>query len=150
MTSHFFLQHLYRSHGHQLWSSWWKECSYATMPAPRSVETLSDDGCEDPPTLAAVNRLSDDECAAPPVGQSRSSRQAKRKSLQEGRDLAAATQRLRVVVNSNCKCKSVECRQPFRDSHEFKKLLELRMRIWNMDTHAANQEAGWLVLFLNK
>lgn len=108
------------------------------------VAELSDAESEGP-QLAAVDRLSDDEDAIapppPPVAPRKFARAQKRKTLEESRNVAAATQRLRVVIQSNCKCKAVECRAPFRDQSEFNKLLALRLRLWGMGKAQADEEA---------
>ena len=106
------------------------------------VAELSDAENEGP-QLAAVDRLSDDEdaIAPPPVAPRKFARAQKRKTLEESRNVAAATQRLRVVIQSNCKCKAVECRAPFRDHSEFNKLLALRLRLWGMSKAQADEEA---------
>ena len=108
------------------------------------VAELSD-AEDEGPQLAAVDTLSDecesDAIAPPPVASRKFARAEKRKTLDESRNVAAATQKLRAVVQSNCKCKAVECRAPFREQEEFDKLLALRLRVWGMGKAQADEEA---------
>lgn len=112
---------------------------------------MSDDSGRN--ALVDVNALSDDDKSAdrmpaasdtfePPPLPAKLSRNAKRKSLQENRDFNDARRSLRMVVFSNCKCKSVECRAPFRERVEFDRMLGARMRLHTLTKPDADKEAG--------
>ena len=108
---------------------------------PSDVDKLSDDDIAgDSKIERRVDTLSDDD---PEIVGAKFTRQQKRKSLEESRNLAKARERLRIVVTSKCNCKKTECRQQFRGKDEFEKLLALRMRLWSMDKAHADQEAGF-------
>ena len=85
----------------------------------------------------------DDEAVAPPVeavvlhGGRR-----KRQKTVESRDLQIASERLHFIVKSACKCKNPGCRAPFREPHEFEKLLAERMRVQGMEKQMMDQEAS--------
>ena len=115
---------------------------------------------DDGNALVDVSALSDDDGCAdrmpaafdafePVPLPSKFSRHAKRKSLQENRDFNEARNSLKIVVSSNCKCKSVECRAPFRDQTEFDRLLSVRMKLHAQPKTDADKEAGSNIIFIS-
>lgn len=107
--------------------------------------------------LTEISQLSDDDehVAANPSSSSRGpptvphpkasstfdSQSSKRKSLSESRSLASARSALRAVTAAKCRCKTVQCRSPFRANDAFEQLLNLRLTLRRMDKQAADQEA---------
>ena len=114
-----------------------------------SVNELSDEDCDEHTpsgAVVAVCGLSDDE--GPGLVEPRPPpakiwpREAKRKSLTESRDHALCRSALQLATRTNCKCKTVECRQPFRDRLVFDQMLNLRTRLHSLDKCQQDQEAG--------
>ena len=88
--------------------------------------------------------LSDEEAVVPPEPVEAvvpHEGRRKRQKTVESRDLEIASERLNLVVRSNCKCKNPDCRVPFREPHEFEKLLKLRMKLQGMEKQVMDQEA---------
>ena len=88
--------------------------------------------------------LSDEEAVVPPEPVEAvvpHEGRRKRQKTVESRDLEIASERLNLVVRSICKCKNPDCRVPFREPHEFEKLLKLRMKLQGMEKQVMDQEA---------
>lgn len=85
--------------------------------------------------------LSDEEAVVPPVEPvvPHEGRRKRQKTV-ESRDLEIASERLNLVVRSNCKRKNPDCRVPFREPHEFEKLLKLRMKLQGMEKQVMDQD----------
>lgn len=109
----------------------------------QDVPDLSDD--DGAGTVTCVNQLSDDEPSenhrAPAASSSSGFRKRAARPGLTGEGLANVSKRLRFLVGSNCKCKDKSCRKPFQSKHAFEELLQLRVRLHQMDKQDMDQEA---------
>ena len=102
------------------------------------VDALSDGEAAN--CMQDVVLLSDDEAIVPAPQQP--DNRLKRKSSVDLRDISLATNRLKNIVQSNCKCKKQgQCRAPWREPAEFEKILQLRLRLHSMEKAQCDREA---------
>ena len=97
------------------------------------VETLSDDGGEDA-GLPMVAALSDDEPSRPEALQVAVPRKRHRKA--PGPGFADVEKRLKILVQSTCKCRGGGCKIPFRGGQAFEDILQMRYRF----AHSAKRD----------
>lgn len=110
------------------------------MPPPLSVlDYLSDD--EPQQIVPAVDELSDDGAEpAPAPGEHVQLPPRKRKYLEQDQ-VTEHFRRLRLVVQSNCKCSSPTCRSPWKsDQAALQDLLQKRLQIHQLPKLEADRE----------
>ena len=113
---------------------------HASMAEPLPpVETLSDDDGGEVAGLPLVAALSDDEPSRP---EHQVAVQQKRRRKSEGPGFADVEKRLKILVQSNCKCRGGGCKKPFRGGQAFEDILQMRYRF----SHSIKQDVDTEVL----